>query len=527
VTTKNGSEQHDEFIINANLLRASTEKIGISHALPEDTVVVHTTIQGSNSLGRITDLLSAWCKHKLKLSTDFLSGFRLLMQSLVEFSCFQSGEGLGQVEMATHNGFMIVATRFQCKVNLTAGNTSKELTQYWLNAEEIKLFKKMLNPHDYVEVRFHAVLNLIEWRVLRKISESSNMIDHGASFKVLVDSSSEILASPVQFLDLGDLDFEGWLNNAYRNTKTGSRAGSITVAGGESQDEQEWARIVVEREKEAIDQTIETFKADALTEDEVLLAFNSFVDESDNSEWVVTRNLLAEDEIEKVLKENDGLKNTGKEINHRVRKLELLVEREKQIFQRKNAEMESLLRKKEYLNQRHQKEVLELTQKLSKLAEAKDSAKVDHFRVKAIEMYEMLKRCKEDYKSLERVNYDLRKELSSVETTTTTGMSQKYIDELTKKMERFQRALEAEKLKVKTLSDRATVAEKEAQASGPLIDDLESKVEHTLKVVQQHKKETEQVKQKLVQSEAEKNKVKNELMKAQAQIQTLMKRQAA
>jgi hypothetical protein len=502
VSSKPYRDDRDEFIVNANLVGANSERLGISHTLPEDAVVVHTTIQGSNSLGRITDLLSAWCKHELKLSKDFLSGYRLLMQSLVEFSCYQSSEALGQIELATHNGFMIVATRFQCDVKLTTGNTSKELTQYWLNAEEVKLFKKMLNPHDYVEVRYHAALNLIEWRVLRKISESSDMVDHGASFKVLVDSSSEIVAPPVQFLDLGDLDFEGWLNNAYRNAKTGNRAGSITVAGGESQDEQEWARIVVEREKEAIEQTIETFKADELTEDEVLLAFNSFVEGNDNREWVVTRNLLAEDEIEKVLSENAGLKNTGKEINQRVRKLELLVEREQQIFQRKNAEMESLLRKKEYLNQRHQKEVLELTQKLSKLSEAKDSAKVDHFRVKAIEMYEMLKRCKEDYKSLERVNYDLRKELTSAETTTTTGMSQKYIDELTKKMERIQRALDAEKLKVKTLSDRATVAEKEAQASGPLIDDLESKVEHTLKVVQQHKKETEQVKQKLVQSEA-------------------------
>jgi hypothetical protein len=161
------------------------------------------------------------------------------------------------------------------------------------------------------------------------------------------------------------------------------------------------------------------------------------------------------------------------------------------------------------------------------VTDSKDNARADHFRVKAIEMFEMLKRSKEECKALEKTNHELRKELSSTENTTTTGMSQKYLEELTKKMERTQRALEAEKLKVKTLSERAMVAEKEAQASGPLIDDLESKVEHTLKVVQQHKKETEQIKLKLVQSDAEKNKVKNELMKAQAQIQTLMKRQAA
>ena len=503
------------------------EKIGISHSLPEDALIVHSSIKGVNCLGRITDILSAWCKHDLKLSGDFLSGFRLLTQSLLEFSCPQSGDTFGQIEMASSDGFMIVATRFPCSLNLTSENISKELTQYWLNSDDVKLFKKMLNPHDYVEVRFHLMLNLIEWRVLRKVSESINLLDHGSSFKVLVDSSPELSAGSGKFQDLGDLDFEGWLTDAYRNTKTGNRAGSITVASGESQDEQEWARIVVEREREAIDQDVETFKADELTESDVLLAFSNVENSADYSEWHRTRRHLSEDEIEKILIENANLKDAAKEINQRVKKLELTAERERQIFRLKNVEIESLLRKKEYINQRHQKEIGDLTHKLKSVSEAKDNARIDHFRVKAIEMYEMLKRSKEECKTLEKANYELRRELGAVETTTTTGMSQKYLDDLTKKMERTQRALDAEKLKVKTLSERAMIAEKEAQASGPLIDDLESKVEHTLKVVQQHKKETEQVKLKLVQSDAEKNKVKNELMKAQAQIQTLMKRQAA
>jgi uncharacterized coiled-coil DUF342 family protein len=42
----------------------------------------------------------------------------------------------------------------------------------------------------------------------------------------------------------------------------------------------------------------------------------------------------------------------------------------------------------------------------------------------------------------------------------------------------------------------------------------------------QYKKEIDSMKQKMVQADAEKNKVKNELLKAQAQIQTLMKRAA-
>ena len=106
-------------------------------------------------------------------------------------------------------------------------------------------------------------------------------------------------------------------------------------------------------------------------------------------------------------------------------------------------------------------------------------------------------------------------------------VAQQQIEDLVKKIDVYQRALAEEKAKAISINERLNVAEKEAQAAGPIIEDLEARVEHTLKVAQQHKKETEQVKQKLVQSDAEKNKIKNELVKAQAQIQTLMKRQAS
>lgn len=96
-----------------------------------------------------------------------------------------------------------------------------------------------------------------------------------------------------------------------------------------------------------------------------------------------------------------------------------------------------------------------------------------------------------------------------------------------KKSERLQRAMDAEKVKVKQLSERVIVAEREASSAGPMVQDLERKVEQALKLVQQSKKETDAIKQKLVQAEAEKNKIQNELRSAQAQIQTLMKRQAA
>jgi hypothetical protein len=100
-------------------------------------------------------------------------------------------------------------------------------------------------------------------------------------------------------------------------------------------------------------------------------------------------------------------------------------------------------------------------------------------------------------------------------------------EDLEKKIDRLRRALESEKAKTKTFLDRALAAEKEAQSSAPIISDLEAKVEHVLKTSLQYKKDIDAMKLKLIQAEQEKNKLKNELLNAQAQIKTLQKRQAA
>jgi hypothetical protein len=507
----------------------SDERLGISHSLPEGVTVVHSTILGANCLGRITDLLSAWCSRELSMGTASLSDFRLLTQALMEFSCPKAGESLGQIELAESEGLLIVATRFPCRLALNSQILSKELTQYWLNSEEVKLLKRMLSPHDRVEVRYHEKLNLIEWRVCRHTGLSEVVMDHSESFRVMTDLSSDLDSANVQYQELGDLPFTDWLTDAYKNRQTGNRAGSVTVAGGESQDEQEWARIVVEREKEDIEKNLETiFHSDLLSEEELIRQFSAELGEQ-SSEIHRARNALSEEEIEGILTENRNLKDAAKEVAMRVRKLELTAEREKVVFQQKTLQLESLLHKKEYQNQRHQSEMKVLHQKIAEQKKTTTSSThSDHFRVKALEMYEMLKKIKEDNKILERSIVEMkRKERDASDGPSSSGMNQKHLEELTKKMERNQRALDSEKLKVKTLSERVIIAEKEAQSAGPLIDDLESKVEHTLKVVQQHKKETEQVKLKLVQSDAEKNRIKNDLMKAQAQIQTMMKRQAS
>jgi hypothetical protein len=505
----------------------STEKLGISNSLPDDTAVIHSTILGMNCLGRTSDLLSAWCKRELDAHAAFLSDFRLLTQALLEFSCPKSGEALGHVELAESDGLLILATRFPCRLTLNAALLQRELTQYWLNSDDVKLLKRMLSAQDRVEVRYHEKLNLIEWRVCRPLGISSVVMDHADSFQVMTDLSADIQAGNAKFQDLGDLPFTDWLTDVYKNRQTGNRAGSVTIEGGESQDDQEWARIVVEREKEKIEQDLEQiFKSEFLTEEEVVHQFT--VDAAKDEENFKVRASLSEKEVEQILIENQNLKDAAREVSSRIKKIEVAADLEKALHRQKTNQLDDLLRKKEYLNQRHQAEIKSLHENIAEAKKNPDNSRSDHFRIKALEMYEALKKAKEETKVLERTHLEMkRKERETFDGPSTMGMNQKHIDELNKKMERNQRALEAEKLKVKSLSERVIVAEKEAQSAGPLIDDLESKVEQTLKFVQQHKKETEVVKQKLVQSDAEKNKIKNDLMKAQAQIQTLMKRQAS
>jgi chromosome segregation ATPase len=160
---------------------------------------------------------------------------------------------------------------------------------------------------------------------------------------------------------------------------------------------------------------------------------------------------------------------------------------------------------------------------------SQDSNMAQVFREKAKQMYEMAKALQLEKTALQKELFALKRgqvaEMEEIEQGSASTVNMQ-MDDLLKKVDRLTRALESEKQKVKMLSDRVTVAEKEAQSASPLIEDLEAKVETTLKNSQQYKKETEAVKQKLVQAEAEKNKIKNELIKAQAQIQTLNKRLA-
>jgi hypothetical protein len=504
----------------------SIEKLGLSHSLPEDSEIVHSTVMGVNCLGRITDLLSAWCKNTIVGEYESLSDFRLLLQALLEFSCYKTENFLGQIEWAGDSKSLFVAVRFPCQTRVQPETIEKDLTQFWLNAPEVKLLKKMLYPQDRVEVRYHLKMNLIEWRICRPKKINPQAIDH-AGFKVYVDSALGLDAGDAHFRDLGDLPFMEWLSEAYQNKHVGSRAGQITVEG-ESQENKEWARVVVDREKQEIEDELERiFKTEKFEEESADIQFGGSNVLPINEETIAFKSRSSDIPVEVIIREHNDSAVAAKEVDRQIQKLEWKLVQEKLQLEQQKSRMEDLLRRKEYINQRHMAEIIEIQAQLIESKKNQDTGKGEHFRQKAVEMFEMLKKVKEEKAELEKLINDSRRKDNSEGFEGPFNQNLKALDESVKKSERLQRAFDAEKVKLKTLSERVMIAEKEAQAAGPIIEDLESKVEHTLKTVQQHKKETEQVKQKLVQSDAEKNRIKNDLIKANAQIQTLMKRQAS
>lgn len=500
-------------------------KLGISHALPDGSNVIHSAISGKNALGRTTDVLVHWCKMEMELDQKCVGDLRILTQTLLEFATPDAGNNYGQIEIGFSQHLVIIATRFEFRGELQLGQLEKDLTQYWLNVEEVKLFKRVLLPHDRVEVRYHSKLNLMEWRVYRS-TRADEVVDHNPSFAVIVDDSAGIDSGKSVYTNAGDLPFQDWMTEVYHSRPEPSRAGDMYVQEGGTQDEIEWARVIVEREAAEIEQQI-TFTSGVKQDDVTNLEHLA----KPGDEALKQRELqqqFSDEKIRELLSEQVDLKDSVKNFVLEMKQQELRSTRVLNTLYKKIQQMELLLHRKELVNQRNQTERKVLQHKLESERKKKKSDKNDNFREKALEMFEMLKRVKEENSSLEKMMIELRsRDAEKPVDQPLDSLGQKQLDEMGKKLERTLRALDSEKLKVKSLSERAIVAEKDAQATGPLVQDLEAKVEHALKVAQQHKKDTDVVKQKLIQADAEKNKIKNELTKAQAQIQTLMKRQAA
>jgi hypothetical protein len=293
------------------------------------------------------------------------------------------------------------------------------------------------------------------------------------------------------------------------------KSGDMHFKGSAVHEEDEIARIQFEKEVDEIHSSTD-------------------VEGSPEEDQIATDAYL-EQLVNQLRTEQVEIKGQAKEAIRTAKQQELEAKRQALVSEQKIKKYEDLLKRKESNNVRLQSQIKILNDKMSrgvKAAPADDAIKA--FRDKALQMHAMAKKLKEEKEALEKIVAEmLEKERASEQAL--IAASQKHapqdnglqLDEMTKKADRLQRALEAEKVKVKQLSERVIVAEKESQAAGPQVKDLEAKIEQAVKLTQQAKKETEAVKQKVVQAEQEKNKVQNELVKAQATIATLQKRQAA
>ena len=461
-------------------------KLGLGNTVEENTLIFHGGITSRDSFGRITDLLAAWIKKEHTLNQKTSGDLRVLVQGLLEFAFREGGSSVGHLEIAQENQQLFISLRFENYIVGIEDDIEKKLAQYWLNSEESFLIKKNLYPQDRVEVRFMKKLNLLEWRIIRSLDLSSIKLD-AVSFQVYSNEEDTFDSSHSNFIEMGDVQYEDWISEVYKNSLDKNKSGELFHNGESVQGEEEWARIVSNHDEKEIEKRIITFKANAEASSAVG-GVNTFVDD---------KTVL----IEKTKQYENFLKNKEKQI------------------QKLNVEKANLQNK---------------IDEMIKANQAGDTKQVQLFRDKAMQMFEMAKGLQEEKQKLEKTVFELKRSneaavngtISGGKTPNETPGLLLQIEELTKKSDRLNRALEAEKQKIKVLSDRAVAAEKEAQSSTPLIADLENKIEVALKTGQQHKKETEAVKQKLVQSNAETNKIKNDLLKANAQIQTLMKRQA-
>jgi len=492
------------------------ECIGISNAVSDADLVVHTTISGRSAFGRVADLLCEWSEREHGFQLDAVSGLRMLIQAMLEFSIRGEQQGIPLIEFAAPSSSVIVAIRFISWMECSREDAEKVFTQHWLNSPEAGIFKRILNPEDRIEVRYQPSTRLVEWRVVRPLGEV-NPADMGVSFVVMVDSRDEVTSRHEAFRDLGDMPYEDWLQQTYgAANKKNAGSGEVTLEEGETLEEVELARFTVDREI------------------------------SDEESRIVKSVDAAEaEEIEKVKGQDAGEegKDAGPEAAGRSPEVDALIEemkaqernlkRDAWIVNSKVAALESLLNRKERMILRLQSRQNSLTDEVTELRKAGMEFKQNNpFKEKAMQMFEALSKSKRENQILEKTIADLKRRENHPGVDESIADSermaaQRNIDELNKKLDRATRALDAEKAKSNQLSARAMSAERELAKSTPVIQDLEAKVETVMKTSSQAKKEVETVKQRLVQAEAEKNRVQNELVKAQGQIATLMKRQAS
>jgi hypothetical protein len=527
---------------------SQTNKIGLASIVPTGTVIVHSSIIGRKAFGRVSDLLSAWLINEFALAPFAIARFRMLTSALLEALPRQESTST-LIEMAVFDGQIVIAARAECGLDVDPTQVERSFTQFWLHSNETQIFKKVIHPADRIEVRFQEKTRLVEWRVFRKMDDVGEL-DASGSFSVIEDARDRIEQEEAQYVDLGDLPHKTWLEDVYRTANHASSSGDVILQTGGSQSEEEMIRLKVRNELGEIERTVQEGRTSAF-DSEVTVSGDTGPAISDEKTVIAGSASPMEESFQRVI---EGIKSEQGVEEELVRALEVLkVESQRNAinaeqFKARNAQFEELLSRKERillkkeadieaLIAKHQREIERLT----------DEQKSNPFRTKAIEMFERVRMLQEENRGLEKLIHQMRRanadavagaaraaqEIIQSESAQepSEGDSPDPVASLTedleKKIDRLRRALESEKAKTKTFLDRALAAEKEAQSSAPIISDLEAKVEHVLKTSLQYKKDIDAMKLKLIQAEQEKNKLKNELLNAQAQIKTLQKRQAA
>ena len=511
-------------------------RLGVSNVLAPDAKVIYSRVPGRGSVGRIADLLAHASLHDDQQAPEQSDAIGVVSHLLLN-AVFSIAKGSSvYVEMAAAKHEWLVSSRSSIETHLKIDEFPLGIVVWikecWNKMPAFIAIKQVLTPDDRVEVRFNISLKLIEWRWARKLGANATSAP-ALSFFIIEDSSDRVYQGSEQPTELSELPFDKWLEDVYKATSkldpTGG--GEIYFQGESLQNETELSRVITQREKVTVESKVKKEMHDSCWEDGVEnLELKSGIDPEDQQR--------VEQKAQEIVSNLEEITDArAREVVQDSKRKELRAKHDLVVMQRKSEKYEALLQEKEKLIQRKTTEIKSLNAKLmEKTGSDQFSENAQVFKEKALLMADALKKSKEDNEALERVILELRQKARMTDGAAEVGVKlpaggantvgQQQIEELVKKADRIARALEAEKAKVIQLSERLAASEKEAQAAGPIISDLEARVDHTLKTAQQHKKDADQVKQKLVQSEAEKNKIKNELMKAQAQIQTLMKRQA-
>ncbi|NDG85973.1 MAG: hypothetical protein EBX52_13170, partial [Proteobacteria bacterium] len=144
----------------------SIEHIGLSNVVPDTATIVHSTVFGRNTHGRVADLLCAWLENESGFDATATGPLRILIAALLEVFPKKSSS-FSRIEMCASGGWIHLAVRAECGIEIVPEEVERSFTQFWLNHPGIQLLKKCLFPSDHIEVRYQKTSGLMEWRVGR------------------------------------------------------------------------------------------------------------------------------------------------------------------------------------------------------------------------------------------------------------------------------------------------------------------------------------------------------------------------